>query len=428
MDIKIQGGQTLSGDITPSGSKNSALAVLTASIIFHEPIVLENIPNLSDITTVVGILEKLGSKITWNKQAHEMHIDNSDIEFRRFGKDDLGDMKGTSMFWGAMLARFGKTDFEDLPGGCALGARPVDTHYLALQDLGVEVKETETGVVMDAAGAKPGAVWLTEMSPTATANVISLAVNLKGTTKIIGAASEPSVQDLCNLLAAAGASIEGIGSNTLTIEGGAALHTVNYRILSDHYEIATFLALGACTGKKVRVHDALPDYFPMIRREFAKFNINIAYDGDTAFLDNGTKVGMGQDPGHTTLIKPQPWPALPVDMLPLFIPLALKSPGGSALFHNWMYESGLFWTSELLKFGANVTILDPHRVMTIAGNELRGAKVVAPYIIRATVALIMVALIAEGKSTILNADSLDRGHENFVENLKRLGAEIERVG
>jgi UDP-N-acetylglucosamine 1-carboxyvinyltransferase len=115
-------------------------------------------------------------------------------------------------------------------------------------------------------------------------------------------------------------------------------------------------------------------------------------------------------------------------MLPLFIPLALKSPTGSAMFHNWMYESGLFWTSELLKFGANVTILDPHRVMTIAGHQLTGARVVAPYIIRAVVALIIVAMIAKGQSTIMNADSLDRGHENLVLNLQKLGAVIERVG
>ena len=427
MKIQINGGQTLSGEITPSGSKNSALAVLTASILFEKPIVLGNIPNLSDVSTVIDVLEKLGSQIVWDKDSHQIHINNADLDFRRFTKGDLGDMKGTAMLWGAMLGRFGRSDFEELPGGCTLGVRPVDAHFGALRDLNVEITENSDGIKMDSSGAKATTVWLSEMSPTATANVIMLAIKLGGTTRIIGAASELSVQDLCGLLNSSGAKISGVGSNVLTIEGGGALKSINYEILSDHYEIATFLALGACTGGEVIVHRAMPEHFIHIVKEFAKFNVEVSYDGDTAIVRKGQKISMGRGAGHTILIRPQPWPALPVDMLPLFIPLALEAPDGSALFHNWMYESALFWTTELLKFGANVTILDPHRVMAIAGNPLKGTKVNAPYIIRATVALIMTALIADGKSTITGTDSLDRGHENFVGKLKSLGAIIEQA-
>lgn len=281
---------------------------------------------------------------------------------------------------------------------------------------------------MDSSEAKPAEVWLTEMSPTATANVIMLAVKLKGATKIVGAASEPSVQDLCGLLNSGGAKISGVGSNVLHVQGGQDLKATRFDILSDHHEIATFLALAACTGGEVKVHNAMPQHFTQIVKEFAKFNVNIRYEGNTAVVAKGQKVSMGSSIGHTTLIRPQPWPALPVDMMPLFIPLALEAPAGSALFHNWMYESALFWTTELLKFGANVAIMDPHRVMAIAGNQLKGAKVNAPYIIRATVALIMTALIADGKSTITGADSLDRGHENFIGKLKSIGAAIDQIG
>lgn len=427
MNIKIEGGQVISGEVTPSGAKNSALAVVTASVLFNKPVVFNNVPNLTDIVTLLELLEKIGGKVEWDKEAHVLKIDNSEATYKVFNKDDLGNMKGMVLLWGAMLTRFGKTDFEQLPGGCALGVRPADTHFEAFRDLGVEVTETSTGVKMDGSQAEARTIWLREVSPTVTENVVMLATSLKGQTKIIGAASELSVQDLCNFLNSAGAKIDGIGSNVLVIDGGHELGSVTYKIPSDHYEIATYLALAACTGGSIRVHDALPEHFTPILREFAKFNIEIKYDGNDAIVEAGQQVKMNKSNGHTILLRPQPWPALPVDMLPLFVPLALKSPSGSALFHNWMYESGLFWTSELLKFGANVTIMDAHRVMVITGNKLKGATVVAPYIIRATVALIMVALLAEGKSTILNADSLDRGHGDLIDNLQKLGASIERV-
>ena len=427
MDIRITGRQLLSGEIVPSGSKNSVLALLTSSILFEEPITLCNVPCLSDVQTVVEILEKLGSRISWDKENHLIYIDNADLVYRRLTKEDIGDMKGTSMLWGAMLGRFGKSDFEDLPGGCTLGARPVDTHFIALRDMGVNISESPEGISMDRSMARASEVWLAETSPTATSNIVTLATTLPGVTKITGAASELSVQDLCNFLNSAGAKISGIGTNVITVEGGHKLHQTEHKILSDHYEIATFLALGACTGGEITVHDALPEYFQPITREFAKFNIHIQYDGNKAIVAKGQQVNLGKNIGHTVLLRPQPWPALPVDMLPLFVPLALQAPAGSALFHNWMYESALFWTTELLKFGANITILDPHRVMAIAGNPLKGATVNAPYIIRATVALIMTALIAEGRSVITGTDCLDRGHENFVSKLKSLGATIEQT-
>lgn len=427
MDIKIIGGQKLSGEILPSGSKNSALAILTASILIREQATLKNIPNLSDVKTVIEVLEKLGSVISWDKEKHIIQMDNSRLEFRAFSKTDLGNMKGTSMLWGSMLARFGKSDFEELPGGCTLGARPVDTHFNAFRDLGVDIKESDSGIAMSSNSAGPGTVWMAELSPTATSNIIVLSTVLSGTTKVIGAASELSVQDLCNFLNSAGAKISGVGTNTLTIEGGYELHSTEYEILSDHHEIATFLALAACTNGDIRVHKAMPEHFTPIVREFAKFNVHIKYDAETAYIEKGQQVSMGSNPGHTLLLRPQPWPALPVDMLPLFIPLALESPSGSALFHNWMYESGLFWTTELLKFGANITVLDPHRVMAVAGNKLKGATVTAPYIIRAAVSLIMVALIADGESIVTNTDSLNRGHENFINNLKRVGAIVEQT-
>ena len=428
MNIKVKGGQILNGEIFPSGSKNSAVHLIPCSLLFREKIVLENVPDITDVGRLVNILKRLGSSLVWNSQKSILEVDNSKISFESLTQEDLGNMKGSSLLWGALLSRFGKVDFRDLPGGCTLGIRPLEPIYKVFRDLGVVVTQKNGGVVMSSEKAESGEVWLTEMSPTATTNLIMLATSLSGRTRIVGAASEPQVQDVCNFLTEAGADIKGIGSSVLEINGGKKLKGINYKILSDHYEIATFLALGALTGGEVRVHNAIPEHFKIINHEFAKFNIDVKYDKDTAYVSRNQKVLLKGSFGDKTLIvRAQPWPALPVDLLPIFIPLALSSPGGYMMFHNWMYESGLFWTSELTKLGAEVIMADPHRVMIVAGNKLKGAVLEAPFIIRAVVSMVMAAMIAQGETTILNADSLYRGHPHFAENLRRLGAKIDEI-
>lgn len=425
MDIKVKGGQVLSGEISPSGSKNSAVALIPASLLFDQLITLQNVPEITDVDRLVKILSKLGSKIDWDKEKKTMQIDNREVSLSSLDSSDLGNMKGTSLLWGPMLARFGKVDFGGLPGGCTLGVRPLDPHYEAFEKLGVIIADIEDGVKMDASKAQAQEIWLTEMSPTVTENVIMLASKLKGATTIIGAASEPQVQDLCNMLSKAGVLIEGIGSSILKVIGVESLEPVEHEMLSDHYEIATFLALGATTGGEIKVHNAIPHLFPHMNYIFGKFGVNIEYEGDTAIVRANQDLKIKSGTQSALSVKAQPWPSLPVDALPLFIPLALAAKSGQVLFHNWMYEAGLFWTSELLKYGANVIMADPHRVIVTAGNKLSGCTIEAPYIIRAVVALVMTAMIAEGETTILNADALYRGHPHFEENLRRLGAEID---
>ena len=426
MNIRVQGRQILSGEITPSGSKNSAVALIPASILFDKPITFKNTPDITDVTRLISILEHLGSKISWNKETKDLYIDNSNLSYNSVTKENVGNMRGTSLLWGPMLARFGKVSFEELPGGCTLGTRPLESHYDAFKALSVDIRSTVQSVSMNSRTARASTIWLTEMSPTVTENVIMLAVGLRGKTTIIGAASEPQVQDLCKFFIASGAKIEGVGSSVLIISGVPKLNSPKeYEMFSDHYEIATFLALGAVTGGEIKINNPLPDLFKHINHVFSKFNIDIKYDKNQAIVEANQKIKINSDDNSTLNIKAQPWPSLPVDMLPLFIPIALASKSGNVLFHNWMYESGLFWTSELSKLGANVIMADPHRVIINAGNKLFGAKLEAPYIIRAVVAMTMCAMIAKGESVILNADALYRGHPNFSNNLKRLGAKIE---
>jgi len=427
MNLKVSSGQTLSGEVIPSGSKNAVVALIPASLLFDKPVTFRNVPNITDVVRLVEIMTGMGSVITWDKSAQTMTIDNTHVHFDPITPTAIQNTKGirgTTLLWGPLLARFGKAESSEQPVGCTLGNRPIDAHYQAFRDLGVAVQTQNNHVVLDASAATASSIWLTETSVTATENVVMLATKLSGITKIINAATEPHVQDLCNFLNNCGAKITGIGSSVLTIEGGLVLTPVEHEVISDHCEIATFLALGALTGGEVRIHKALPEYFTAIVREFGKFGIQIRYEGDTAIVPAGQKPVVAKSAG-TMIVRAQPWPALPVDTLPLFIPLAAASPTGQVLFHNWMYESGLFWTSELSKFGTNILMCDPHRILVTGGNKLAGCTLDAPYIIRAVVSMIMCALIAEGDTEIRNADSINRGHPNFVANLKKLGAKIE---
>ncbi len=429
MNLKVAGGQVLQGEIIPSGSKNAIMAILPATLLFNEPVTLKSIPDITDVARLIKILTSLGSIIVWDKSAQTITVDNSRVAFDPITTSDVSSTKGirgTTLLWGPMLARFGIAESSEQPAGCTLGARPIDAHYQAFVDLGVTVNTKNNHVTMDAKNAHAAALWLIETSVTATENAIMLASSLSGTTTITNAATEPHVQDLCNFLNAAGAKITGIGSSILTVVGGHPLHSLSYSIIPDLYEIGTFLALGALTGGEIKIQNALPQFTTTINREFSKFGIHVTYLGTTAIIAAGQKPILAKATSPL-IIRAQPWPALPVDMLPLFIPLTLAAPSGQVIFHNWMYESGLFWTSELIKMGANIVMCDPHRVLAIGGNKLTGATLDAPYIIRAVVSMVMTAMIAEGETIINNADSIHRGHPNFVANLKKLGAKIEET-
>jgi UDP-N-acetylglucosamine 1-carboxyvinyltransferase len=429
MNIRVKGGQTLSGELTPSGSKNSVVALIPATLLFNSTVELHNVPEITDVVRLVKIMTKLGSRIEWDKEGKTMKLDNSSIRSTDLDKEDLGNMKGTSLLWGPMLARFRSVDFKDLPGGCTLGSRPLGPQYDAFRALGVKVQDGQGSAQMDATSAEARDVWLPEMSPTITENMLMLAVSLPGKTRLVGAASEPQVQDLCEFLIEAGADITGVGSSILEIEGGALekLTPKVHKIWADHYEIATFLAMAAITGGSLKIHDALPEQFPHINYVFSKFGVDIHYEGKTAFIEADQKIAIKSEQNAPLIVRAQPWPSLPVDLLPIFIPLGLAAHQGQVLYHNWMYESGLFWTSELTKLGANIIMADPHRVIVNSGCKLTGAELEAPYIIRAVVAMVMAAMIAEGESTILNADALYRGHPHFSDNLKRLGIIIEEL-
>ncbi|MEY4488644.1 MAG: hypothetical protein RIQ79_1152 [Verrucomicrobiota bacterium] len=425
-DLIVQGGKPLSGTIIPSGNKNSVLPIFCASLLTDQPVTLRNVPDITDLNKLVAFLSSQGSKIEWDRASGIMRIDHSGFR-PTLADDELpADMRSTVLLFPSLLRRLRRITLLANAKGCSLGVREIDPHLEILAALGATVDHGDPLVIALPSGFTAARHWCDYMSVTVTENFAMAASLAAGTSTLINAASEPHVQDLCAALVAMGARIEGIGTSMLSIEGVAALHGADITINSDYHEIVTFLALGAITGGEVRVTKALPHHFDLITRAFAKLGVVIEHEGDSVVVRRGQKLVI--EPPYTSNLLPKieaaPWPYFSVDLLPLMIALSTRSTG-TIHFWNKVYENGFSWIPELAKFGAHAVVSDPHRLIVFGDRPLRPAVVESPYIIRAAVALAMVAASIPGKSTVRNAEIIRRAHPRFVENLQSLGAEME---
>lgn len=427
-NLLVRGGNVLSGEITPAGNKNSALPILCASLLTNEDVIIRNMPDLTDVNKLIELMESMGSKIEWDKENCVLKINNSNFK-NEFDEEGFPmGMRGAVLLLGPLATRMKKIEVRKEIGGCSLGIRELDPHIEVLQGLGAKVYDEATLKIDVSNGLEGGFLWQDYMSVTTTENFAMAASKAEGTSTMVNAASEPHVQDLCNFLVAMGAKIEGIGSSTLKITGVKELHGTDFTISSDHHEITTLLALGAMTGGEVRVNRAEPEHFPLIVKAFKKFGVDIEYEGETAIVKPVEKLVIEEPYTKNMLqkIEAAPWPYFPVDLMPLMIALAVKSEG-NIMFWNKLYEGGLFWIPEMMKFGAHIVMCDPFRIIVFGDKPLKPATVDSPNIIRATVALMMVALTIKGESIIRDADPIKRAHPNFVENLQKLGADISWV-
>lgn len=425
-DLIIKGGNKLSGEITPAGNKNSALPIICASLLTDDDVTIRNVPDLTDVNKLLELMKALGSDIHFDSKESVLKINNSKFK-KDFGNEKfpLG-MRGAVLLLAPLISRIKSLEIKEEIGGCALGIREIDPHLTILRELGAEVETNGSIRIKIDCKFKGAKLWPDYMSVTTTENFVMAASKADGTSTMVNCASEPHVQDLCNFLQSMGARIEGIGSSILTVHGVEELHGTDYTISSDHHEITTLLALGAMTGGEIYVKKAIPERFQLINNAFKKFGVDITYDGDTAIVKENCRLEIKQPYTQNMLqkIEAAPWPYFPADLMPLMLALAVKS-DGNIMFWNKLYEGGFFWIAEMIKFGAHIVMCDPHRVIVFGNKPLTPAKeVVAPNIIRATVALAMVALSVDGESTIRNADSIKRAHPNFIENLQRLGADI----
>ena len=427
-DLVVKGGKRIEGTITPSGNKNAVLPIICATLLTGEVVTIDNVPEITDVQKLLDFMESIGSKVEWKKGEKQLKIQNDNLDEEAAQKGFPLGMFGAVLLLGPLASRFKKVIIKTKVKGCSLGVRPIDPHLVMMEKFGAKIERNHETVV-SFSKLEGSRFWPDHQSVTTTENAIMLAVLAKGETVIVNAACEPHVQDLCNFLVGLGADIEGIGSNRLIINGVRSLSGGTFRISSDHHEITTFLALGAMTGGRVEVRDALPEHFPLIVDTFAKLGVSVTYDGDTAIVERNQSFEIEQPFTKNMIpkIEVAPWPYFPVDLLPLMIALSVKSKGQIWFWNKMYYEWGLFWLPELVKLGAKIMMCDQYRVLVIGPNDLKGTKLECPSIIRATVALTMAAMAAEGESYLHDVDTIFRAHPGFFDTLVKLGADLSVV-
>ncbi len=422
---KVVGGRPLKGTITPMGNKNAALPIIAATMLTSEKVTLTNVPDISDVRIQFKILKKLGVDVEYNRQANKAVIHAKKLKTTKLDKQDVLKTRGSILFLGPLIARAGKATLWST-GGCSLGKRPVDSYFQAISKLGAKVRYEGDSFVVDAPKLKGTKVWQAEKAVTGTENLIMAAVLAKGTTEIINAASEPHVQDLCNMLNSMGAKITGVGSDRLLIEGVEILYGTEHRINNDFMEVGTFITAAVVTGGSLRIENAMPEYMDMILNEFAKFGVKTKWDGDTLVVsDNQSLKTKACLDGSMNKVECLPWPGFPPDLLQFMIVLATQS-SGRILIHDKLYEGRLFYTSELNNMGADIFLSDPHRLIVFGKTPLRGKVLKSPDI-RAGMSLLVAALCARGESIIERGEIIERGYSNIEERFKSLGANIERL-
>ena len=432
--FEIIGGKKLKGEITPQGAKNEALQVINAVLLTDQEVIINNIPDIIDVNKLINLLETLGVKIKKIKKgSYSFKADEIDVDFMTSDefKKKGSSLRGSIMVVGPLLSRFGK-GYIPKPGGDKIGRRRIDTHFIGFQKLGAEFDydaKTNFYKAHSPNGLKGCYMLLDEASVTGTANIIMAAVLADGETTIYNAACEPYIQQLCDMLNNMGANIKGLGSNKLIINGVKKLNGCNHTILPDMIEIGSFIGLAAMTQSEIRIKNVSYDKLGMIPEVFKKLGIKLERIGDDIYIppQESYEIDSFID-GSIMTIADAPWPGFTPDLLSIILVTAIQAKG-SLLIHQKMFESRLFFVDKLIDMGAQIILCDPHRA-TVIGLErktnLKGITMASPDI-RAGVSLLIAALSAEGKSTVLNIEQIDRGYENIEQRLLNLGAQIKRV-
>ena len=421
----VEGGHPIGGEMTPAGNKNEALPCLAAALLVEKPVTLENLPDIADIRTMLELLETMGVEVDRGEDRHAATITGRAVDEPGF--DLARRIRGSFLLAAPLLVRAGEVRLP-APGGDRIGRRRLDTHLIAFRALGAEI-EVERGMyVIRAPDGLSGAdVFLDEASVMGTENAVMAAVRARGRTTISNAASEPHVQGLCRMLRGMGATIEGIGTNRLEIEGSEDLGGTTHRIGPDHIEVGSFVGLAAATGGELTVRGAGVGNLSMIRLGFERLGVEIEFEDDDVHVPGGQALAIVDDTdGAIPTLDDAPWPGFPADLTSIMVVVATQS-FGTILIHEKMFESRLFFVDQLMRMGARIVLCDPHRAIVNGPTPLVGARITSPDI-RAGMSLLIAALTAKGESTIQNVDQIDRGYERIDERLRTLGAEIRREG
>ncbi len=419
----VEGGARLSGEITPAGNKNAALPLIAAALLTDEEVTLTNLPDIRDVTVMLDMVEKAGATVR-RPDPHSVTIAGG-VRTTELDASAAREIRASLLFAGPLVARYGSVALAP-PGGDVIGRRRVDTHFLSLEALGAKAR-IEHGIYKLEAKKLQGAdVILDEASVTATENALMCAVLASGRSTIANAASEPHVQELARCLIAMGAKIDGIGTNTLVIEGVDRVRGTSHRISSDHMEAGSFIGLAAVTHGAVTIKDAVPEQLRMIRLVFERLGVHTEARGADLHVRPDERLRVEADIGGAIPeIKPLPWPGFPTDLTSVATAVATQSEG-TVLVHEWMYPGRMYFVDALIAMGARIVLCDPHRAVVVGPSPLYATDLRSPDI-RAGMALLLATLCARGRSVINNIEQLDRGYERLDERLATLGAKIERA-
>jgi len=428
----IEGGKRLKGEITPQGAKNEALQILCATLLTSDAVTIENLPQIKDVFLLIQLLRDLGVDIEQiGDTAYSFRAVEVDLDYLQTDAyiQQSASLRGSVMILGPLLARYGKAVLPK-PGGDKIGRRRLDTHFLGFQALGAtfDFDHAENFYKVNASRLKGAYIHLDEASVTGTANIIMASVMAEGTTTIYNAACEPYIQQLCKMLVRMGATIDGIGSNLLTIQGVDSLGGTEHTILPDMIEVGSFIGMAAMTKSELTIKNVAFEQLGIIPGSFQRLGIALERRGEDLFVPAQEHYTIETFiDGAIMTIADAPWPGLTPDLLSVILVTATQAKG-SVLIHQKMFESRLFFVDKLIDMGAQIILCDPHRATVIGLNHalrLRSTTMSSPDI-RAGVALLIAAMSAEGTSTIYNIEQIDRGYEKIDDRLNRLGASILR--
>jgi UDP-N-acetylglucosamine 1-carboxyvinyltransferase len=419
----IEGGRPLSGRIRAAGNKNGALPILAACLLTPEPVTLSNVPRISDVETMIGLLRELGADVSW-VGSNDVVVRATDLVTHEVDDELACRIRASFLLAGPLLARLGQASIPP-PGGDVIGRRRLDPHIHAFERLGARMVINHRYEIR--ADRLTGAeIFLEEASVMATENVVMAASLTPGETVLVNAACEPHVQDLCRFLVSLGAEISGIGSNMLRINGVECLTGGAHRIGAEHIEVASFIGLAAVTGSDVTIDEAVPEDLAPILPAFDRLGVHVEVNGTSVRVPPGQELLIRDDlGGQIPKIEDGPWPAFPADLTSIALAVATQAQGTILIFEK-MFENRLFFVDKLVSMGARIILCDPHRAIVNGPAKLYGQRMASPDI-RAGMALLIAGLCADGTSTIGNISEIDRGYEQIDERLRALGASIERI-
>jgi UDP-N-acetylglucosamine 1-carboxyvinyltransferase len=415
--IVVEGGARLEGEVRISGAKNAVLPILCATLLADAPVAIGNVPNLFDVKTTLRVLAELGAGVTMD-DAFDLSIDPRSVRSHVAPYELVRTMRASVLVLGPLLAKFGAAEVS-LPGGCAIGSRPVDLHLKGLRALGAEIA-VENGYIVARAERLRGARHVFDMvSVGATENVLMAAVLAEGRTVLENAAMEPEIVDLADCLNTLGANVSGAGTNKIVVEGVQRLHGGRHAVLPDRIETGTFLVAAAMTGGRVTATHARPDTLDVVLDKLREAGADLECGDDRITLDMGGRRPKAID------VTTAPHPGFPTDMQAQFMAMGCIA-GGVGVFNETIFENRFMHVQELQRLGADIRIDGPTAV--VRGVERLGGAPVMATDLRASASLVLAGLVAEGETTIDRIYHLDRGYENIERKLSALGANIRRVG